>query len=42
MRLKVVAFLTGLLFAIGLGVSGMTQPARVAGFLDVFGNWDPS
>lgn len=35
-----IAFLTGLLFALGLGVSGMTQPHIVRGFLDVFGHWD--
>jgi len=39
---NVAAFLAGLLFALGLGVSGMTQPAKVAGFLDLFGAWDPS
>lgn len=31
----------GLLFALGLGLSGMTDPARVLGFLDVTGEWDP-
>ncbi|XXU39332.1 DUF6691 family protein [Sorangium sp. So ce1000] len=36
------AFFAGLLFAVGLGVSGMTQPSRVLGFLDVAGDWDPS
>ena len=36
------AFVAGLLFAAGLGVGGMTQPAKVLGFLDVTGNWDPS
>lgn len=35
-------FLAGALFAVGLAVSGMTQPAKVVGFLDVFGTWDPS
>jgi uncharacterized protein len=34
--------LSGLLFGIGLQVSGMTNPAKVKGFLDVFGEWDPS
>ena len=34
--------LSGLLFGIGLQVSGMTSPAKVKGFLDVFGDWDPS
>jgi uncharacterized protein len=38
----VVAFGSGVLFAIGLVVSGMTQPSKVVGFLDFFGNWDPS
>lgn len=32
----------GSLFGAGLAVSGMTDPARVIGFLDIFGNWDPS
>ncbi len=37
-----VAFVSGAVFAIGLGLSGMTQPAKVVGFLDVAGDWDPS
>lgn len=36
------AFLVAFLFALGLALSGMTSPARVFGFLDVFGHWDPS
>lgn len=32
----------GLLFAIGLAVSGMARPEKVVGFLDVLGDWDPS
>ena len=32
----------GALFALGLGVSGMTQPSKVVGFLDLTGAWDPS
>lgn len=35
-------FLAGVLFAVGLAVSGMTRPDKVVGFLDVFGAWDPS
>ena len=35
-------FASGLLFALGLGVSGMTQPDKVLAFLDVAGKWDPS
>jgi hypothetical protein len=41
-RSYVVAFITGLLFAIGLGIAGMTNPNKVLNFLDVFGDWDPS
>lgn len=36
------AFACGLLFSVGLGLSGMTHPARILGFLDVFGAWDPT
>lgn len=42
MMLLLTAFLSGLLFAVGLGVSGMAQPAKVFRFLDVTGDWDPS
>lgn len=35
-------FLIGLLFGIGLLVSGMTNPAKVIGFLNIAGSWDPS
>ena len=36
------ALLVGLIFGIGLIVSGMTNPAKVIGFLDLAGPWDPS
>lgn len=36
------ALLIGLLFGIGLIVGGMSDPAKVLGFLDLAGNWDPS
>jgi hypothetical protein len=36
------AFLAGLLFGIGLLLSGMTDPQRVLGFLDVAGAWNPA
>ncbi|RFA29381.1 transporter [Alkalilimnicola ehrlichii] len=36
------AFLVGLLFGFGLLVSGMANPEKVLGFLDLFGAWDPS
>jgi uncharacterized protein len=38
----VSAFVSGALFALGLGVSGMTKPSKVIGFLDLFGAWDAS
>ena len=37
-----VALVAGLLFALGLGISGMSDPAKVISFLDVTGAWDPS
>jgi len=37
-----VLFVAGILFGSGLALSGMTDPARVIGFLDVTGKWDPS
>lgn len=40
MKNAITAYWVGLLFAIGLGLSGMTQPQKVIGFLDVFGEWD--
>lgn len=33
---------SGGLFGAGLAIGGMTDPARVRGFLDVFGSWDPT
>ena len=36
------SFLAGLVFGLGLIVSGMANPAKVLGFLDVGGRWDPS
>ena len=38
----IVAFASGLLFGLGLIVSGMADPAKVLNFLDVLGPWDPS
>jgi uncharacterized protein len=42
MRHRLSEFLVGLLFGIGLLLSGMTDPGKVLGFLDLFGQWDPS
>lgn len=39
---QVFAFLAGGLFGAGLFLSGMTDTAKVQGWLDVFGNWDPT
>ncbi|HSX92440.1 MAG TPA: DUF6691 family protein [Hydrogenophaga sp.] len=39
---KLSAFLIGLLFGLGLLLSGMTDPGKVQGFLDLAGAWDPS
>jgi uncharacterized protein len=36
------SFAAGLIFGLGLILSGMTNPAKVLGFLDLAGNWDPS
>lgn len=41
MKTALAAFVAGLVFAIGLGISGMTQPEKVIGFLDLR-NWDPA
>ncbi|MBK07565.1 MAG: hypothetical protein CL920_20255 [Deltaproteobacteria bacterium] len=38
----VATFLMGLLFAVGLTISGMTLPSKVIGFLDFTGKWDPA
>jgi uncharacterized membrane protein YedE/YeeE len=37
-----MALLTGLVFGLGLIISGMTDPSKVIGFLDLAGKWDPS
>lgn len=42
MKQNSIALLSGLLFGLGLALSQMTDPARVLGFLDVAGIWDPT
>lgn len=42
MRAGVASLLSGTLFGAGLALGGMTNPARVRGFLDIFGAWDPT
>ena len=42
MKALLTSFGAGLVFALGLGISGMTRPVKVIGFLDFFGAWDAS
>ena len=37
-----VPLTSGIVFGLGLVIAGMTNPSKVMGFLNVFGNWDPS
>jgi uncharacterized membrane protein YedE/YeeE len=37
-----VALFSGTLFGLGLAISGMVDPAKVIGFLDIAGDWDPT
>jgi len=39
---KLASLVSGIIFGIGLVISEMINPAKVLGFLDLFGNWDPS
>jgi uncharacterized membrane protein YedE/YeeE len=40
--IAIASFACGLIFGCGLLISGMVQPTKVVGFLDIFGAWDPS
>lgn len=42
MKQELTALAAGIVFALGLGIAGMTLPEKVMGFLDFTGNWDPS
>ncbi|MCA2014619.1 YeeE/YedE family protein [Vibrio tritonius] len=42
MTFALVAAFSGVLFGIGMAISGMANPQKVIGFLDIFGAWDPS
>ena len=42
MTTAAISFLSGLVFGIGLLLSGMSSPSKVLGFLDLGGRWDPS
>ncbi|KLN63724.1 MULTISPECIES: YeeE/YedE family protein [Vibrio] len=40
--LRLAPLVSGLLFGVGMTISGMIEPQKVIGFLDVMGEWDPS
>jgi uncharacterized protein len=42
MRQAIISLISGALFGTGLAISGMMDPKRVRGFLDVLGEWDPT
>ena len=42
LMLTIASLACGFIFGLGLLVSGMLQPTKVLGFLDIFGVWDPS
>jgi uncharacterized membrane protein YedE/YeeE len=42
MKTLLASFVSGIVFALGLGISGMTRPVKVIGFLDFLGQWDAS
>lgn len=42
MKNLIITFVAGVLFGIGLTISEMVDPARVSGFLDISGSWDPT
>jgi len=39
---KIISFISGIIFGVGLSVSNMINPEKVLGFLDLFDQWDPS
>ena len=39
---KIISLVSGIVFGMGLVISEMINPEKVLGFLDLFGNWDPS
>jgi hypothetical protein len=42
MKSLLAAFIIGLIFSVGLGIGGMTQPDKIIGFLNITGDWDPA
>ena len=39
---NIISLFSGIIFSLGLGIGGMTDPQKIFGFLDIFGNWDAS
>jgi len=39
---KIISLISGIIFGVGLVISEMINPEKVLGFLNIFGNWDPS
>ena len=39
---KIISLISGFIFGLGLTISGMVNPEKVLGFLNIFGAWDPS
>ena len=42
MPIALASLVCGLIFGVGLVISGMTEPSKVLGFLDILGKWDPT
>jgi len=40
--INIISLISGTVFGFGLALSGMLSPSKIVGFLDLFGNWDPS
>ena len=40
--IRLISLLSGIIFGLGLTISGMVNPQKVLGFLNLFGEWDPS
>ena len=40
--IRLISLLSGIIFGLGLTISGMVNPQKVLGFLNIFGEWDPS
>lgn len=41
MNRNIVSIISGILFGLGMNISGMVNPENIIGFLDIFGNWKP-